>query len=266
MPNIEPLPLKPYAKPDSALLLQSEIPYLSAMRLNKFVAHAGVDSRRKCAELIKGGKVEVNGKVEINPSYMVADTDVVTYGGKQLDHKIDYVYFLMNKPKNTITTTSDEKGRTTVIDLIKEKHGRIYPVGRLDKDTTGLLLLTNDGDLAQKLAHPSFEIKKVYSVTLDEEVSEKDLERIRKGLKLGDGRARVDSITHAKDKPKNIVGITLHIGKNRIVRRIFEHLGYEVIRLDRIYYAGLTKKDLPRGRYRSLTDMELKRLKHFNQL
>jgi 23S rRNA pseudouridine2605 synthase len=236
------------------------------MRLNKFVAHAGVDSRRKCAEYIKAGKVEVNGKVEINPSYMVADDDVVTYGGKVLKHQINLVHILMNKPKNTITTTSDEHGRPTVIDLVKEKYDRLYPVGRLDKDTTGLLILTNDGDLAQKLAHPSFEIKKVYSATLDQDINEQHLEKIRNGLLLSDGVAEVDSVDYADGNNKNVVGITLHIGKNRIVRRIFDHLGYEVLKLDRIYYAGLTKKDLPRGRYRHLTDMEVKRLKHFNKL
>ena len=236
------------------------------MRLNKFVAHAGVDSRRKCGELIKAGKVEVNGAVEKNPSYMVEEADVVTHNGKTLKHKIDYVHLLMNKPKDTITTTSDEKGRRTVLDLLKEPYERIYPVGRLDKDTTGLLVLTNDGDLAQKLAHPSFEIKKVYSVTLDQEISEFHLQLIRDGLTLSDGIAKVDSVEYGDGKEKNVIGITLHIGKNRIVRRICEHLGYEVIKLDRIYYAGLTKKDLPRGRYRKLTDIELKRLKFFNKL
>ena len=236
------------------------------MRLNKFVAHAGVASRRKCAELIKAGKIKVNDAVELNPSYMVEEVDVVSYNGRALDHKVEYVHLLMNKPKNTITTTNDERDRRTVLDLLKESYDRIYPVGRLDKDTTGLLVLTNDGDLAQKLAHPSFEIKKIYAATLDKDITESHMEKIRKGLKLSDGIALVDSIEYGEGKTKNIVGITLHIGKNRIVRRIFEHLGYEVTKLDRIYYAGLTKKDLPRGRYRKLTDMEVKRLKHFNKL
>ena len=236
------------------------------MRLNKFLAHAGVASRRKSADLIKAGKVSINDSIERNPSYMVQESDKVVFAGKQLAHVVKYVYLLLNKPKNTITTTTDEKGRKTVMDLIKDVDQRIYPVGRLDKDTTGLLVLTNDGDLAQKLAHPSFEIRKVYSVTLDKDISDKHLEAIRQGLKLGDGIAQVDSVERAEKGPANIVGITLHIGKNRIVRRIFEHLGYEVLKLDRIYYAGLTKKDLPRGRYRPLAAMEIKRLKYFNKL
>jgi len=236
------------------------------MRLNKFVAHAGVDSRRKCAEYIKSGKVKVNDVVEKNPSYMVEDSDVVTYGGKVLKHKIDYVYLLMNKPKNTVTTTSDEKDRKIILDIIKEDYGRIYPVGRLDMNTTGLLVLTNDGDLAQKLSHPSFEIKKVYAVTLDKDFTKSHLEKIREGVLLSDGVVEVDSANYIDETDTTVVGVTLHIGRNRIVRRLFEHLGYEVLKLDRIYYAGLTKKDLGRGRYRHLTDMEVKRLKHFNKL
>lgn len=236
------------------------------MRLNKFLAHAGVDSRRKCGELVKSGKVLVNGEVEINPSYLVEDEDVVVYNGNQVQLTEKYTYLLMNKPKNTITTTNDDRGRRTVLDLVKEDYNRIYPVGRLDKDTTGLLVLTNDGDLAQRLAHPSFEIKKVYVAELNKEITEADLQKIRSGLVLHDGPALVDSVAWADSKPGNTVGITLHIGKNRIVRRIFEHLGYHVEKLDRVYYAGLTKKDIARGRYRHLTEMEVKRLKYFNKL
>ena len=174
------------------------------------------------------------------------------------------VYYLMNKPKDTITTASDEKGRKTVMDLIKNKvKERVYPVGRLDRNTTGLLILTNDGDLALKLSHPRHRVKKIYHVVLDRTLRKPDLEKILAGVQLEDGLAEVDGIDYVDNQPKNEVGITIHIGKNRIVRRIFESLGYQVERLDRVYYAGLTKKDLPRGFVRPLTKQEVIMLKHF---
>jgi 23S rRNA pseudouridine2605 synthase len=169
----------------------------------------------------------------------------------------------MNKPKNVVTTVSDEKGRRTVIDLLRNKvKERVYPVGRLDKNTTGLLLLTNDGDLAKKLAHPSYEIQKFYQVRLDRDASQDDLDKIKAGLVLEDGVAEVDGVDYVQGK-QNEIGIQLHSGKNRIIRRIFEHLDYQVIKLDRVYYAGLTKKDLPRGWFRPLTKQEIIMLKHF---
>lgn len=237
------------------------------MRLNKFIAHSGVCSRRAAAELVKAGEIMVNGATELNPSYMVEEKDVVTYKGKPLQREKHKVYLLLNKPVGYVTTLDDEKGRKTVIDLVKKKvKERVYPVGRLDLNTCGLLLLTNDGDLAHKLSHPSHEVIKIYHATLNQDINEKDLDKIRKGLELEDGLAIVDEIDFIKNAPKNEVGLKLHMGKNRIVRRIFEHLGYHVNKLDRTYYAGLTKKDLPRGFSRFLTKQEIIRLKHFNKL
>jgi 23S rRNA pseudouridine2605 synthase len=234
------------------------------MRLNKYIAHSGVCSRRKAAELVKEGKILVNKKVESNPSYEVQEKDKVEYNGRILRPEKDLLYILMNKPKNTVTTTSDEKGRRTVMDIVEKKiKQRIYPVGRLDRQTTGLLLLTNDGELAKKLSHPSHKVKKQYHVVLDKVVTEEHIESIRAGLQLEDGIANVDEIDWIIGSDKSEVGIELHIGKNRIIRRIFEHLGYQVEKLDRVYYAGLTKKDLPRGWFRELSEKEIIMLKHF---
>ncbi len=234
------------------------------MRLNKYIAHSGVCSRRKAAEIVKDGKIMVNGQVEENPSYMVREDDEVSYQGKILKVEENKVYILMNKPKNAVTTLSDEKGRMTVRDIIGDKvKERIYPVGRLDRMTTGLLLLTNDGDLATKLAHPSGEVKKFYRAVLDKKFLEEDMEKLRKGVTLEDGFIQVDGADFVKGGEGMVVGIELHSGRNRIIRRIFEHLGYMVERLDREYYAGLTKKDLKRGWWRHLKEREVIMLKHF---
>ena len=234
------------------------------MRLNKYIAHAGVCSRRQAADLVKAGKILVNGEVLLQPGYEVLPGDKVSYEGKVLEPEKNTVYILMNKPKNTITTMSDERGRRTVMDVLGGKiKERIFPVGRLDRMTVGLLLLTNDGDLAKKLSHPSHGVQKFYHVFLDREVKPEHIELIRKGLELEDGLAMVDSVDYVKGASKKEVGIGIHIGRNRIVRRIFEHFGYEVVKLDRTYYAGLTKKDLQRGWYRHLTEREVIMLKHF---
>jgi len=234
------------------------------MRLNKYIAHCGIASRRQAAELVKDGQVKVNGEVLTEPGYQVEKGDVIEYKDKQVQPEERKVYILMNKPKNVITTVNDERGRRTVIDLTKNKiKERIFPVGRLDRMTTGLLLLTNDGPLAQKLAHPSHKIKKFYHVVLDKAVSEEDVQRIAEGLELEDGKAIVDKVNYVEGGDKREIGMELHIGKNRIIRRIFAHLGYEVVKLDRTYYAGLTKKDLGRGRYRHLTEREVIMLQHF---
>jgi 23S rRNA pseudouridine2605 synthase len=233
------------------------------IRLNKFLAHCGVAARRQSAEYVKKGLVTVNGEMEPNPSYPVQPGDEVRFKGQVVRLEARKVYILMNKPKDIITTASDEKGRRTVMDLIGTKvEERIFPVGRLDRNTSGLLLLTNDGDLAEKLAHPSHNVQKVYHVTLDKPFHKQDFEKVQKGLKLEDGLAEVDSL-HYIDGKKDELEIGLHIGRNRIVRRIFEHLGYEVIKLDRTYYAGLTKKDIGRGHFRHLSDQEVIMLKHF---
>ena len=234
------------------------------MRLNKYVAHCGICSRRQAAEFIKNGQVTVNGEKVLEPGYSVQEEDQVKFKGKAIKPVENYVYILLNKPKDVITTVKDEKGRRTVLDLIRPKiKERIFPVGRLDRATTGLLLLTNDGDLAKKLTHPSHKVNKVYHVILDKDVSEADLEKIRKGLTLEDGFTPVDGVEYAKGKGQREVGIEIHIGRNRIVRRIFEHLGYKVKKLDRVYLGGLTKKDLPRGFFRHLSNREIIMLKHF---
>ncbi|HEX5625425.1 MAG TPA: pseudouridine synthase [Saprospiraceae bacterium] len=231
-------------------------------RLNKFIAHCGICSRREAAQLVKNGSIQVNGEVLTNPAYEVQEKDEIKYQGKVLRPHQQLVYLLMNKPKNVITTMNDERGRKTVADLIKHDiEERVFPVGRLDRNTTGLLLLTNDGELAQKLSHPSHKMKKIYHVTLDKPITKRDLEQILLGVTLDDGPAVVDGVDYAQDK-KNEVGIEIHSGKNRIVRRIFEHLGYQVEKLDRVYLAGLTKKNLARGRYRHLTEKEIIQIKH----
>ncbi len=234
------------------------------MRLVKYISHSGLCSRRKAGELVKAGQIELNGKTHLNPATEIGVEDVVTHHGTVLKVEERKVYLLMNKPKRTVTTLSDERDRQTVIEIIREDiPERIYPVGRLDYNTTGLLLLTNDGDLANKLSHPSHQVKKIYEVALSQEFTVEDMDRIKKGLMLEDGLVQVDKIDYVKDKTSRDIGIEIHIGKNRIVRRIFEHLGYEVERLDRVYYAGLTKKDLPRGWTRHLTEKEIIMLKHF---
>lgn len=234
------------------------------IRLNKYVASCGVGSRRTAAEWVKEGLVKVNGVLETNPAILVQKNDIVSFRNKKISPEVKTVYYLMNKPKDTITTLKDERGRKTVMDIIKPKiKERIFPVGRLDRNTTGLLLLTNDGALAQKLSHPKYKIKKIYHAFLNRPLSPEDLESIRQGLVLEDGVAKVDGISYVDGKSKNEVGLEIHIGKNRIVRRIFEHLNYRVERLDRVYYAGLTKKDISRGRFRKLTEKEVIMLKHF---
>ncbi|MFZ5954030.1 MAG: pseudouridine synthase [Candidatus Dependentiae bacterium] len=229
--------------------------------LNKFLAHAGVASRRKTVEIIKKNLVKVNGKVINDPSYKVHENDQITIDGDLITIE-EKKYLLLNKPTKIISTVSDEKGRATVVDVIGDyaKELRLYPVGRLDYETTGLLLLTNDGQLAHQLAHPRFEIKKIYHVTLDKPVQLKHLELIKKGVMLEDGKVVVDNITHVSGKPMNHVHITLHSGKYRIVRRLFEALGFVVHKLDRINYAGLTKRGLPIGAWRNLRKEEVKKL------
>lgn len=234
-------------------------------RLNKYIAHCGVCSRRKAAEHVKNGDIKVNGRVELNPSYMVQAEDKVSFEGKVLELEENKVYLLMNKPKMVITSLSDEKGRKTVLDLLKNKISeRVYPVGRLDYNTTGLLVLTNDGDLAKKLSHPSYEVKKLYHVFLDKPITKADQKKILRGLLLEDGIAEVDTLNPVKDTNDTEVMVELHQGKNRIIRRIFAHLDYRVVKLDRVFYAGLTKKDLPRGRFRHLSEREVLMLKHFS--
>lgn len=232
-----------------------------SMRLNKYIAQAGICSRREADTLIEAGLVEVNGKIVTEMGVKVKPGDKVKYHGQKIGHE-KKVYLLLNKPKDYITTMDDPHAKKTVMDLVgKACKERIYPVGRLDRNTTGVLLFTNDGDLTKRLTHPSYNKKKIYHVYLNKNLIQKDLEKIADGLTLSDGPVNVDAVAYASKDNKNEVGIEIHSGRNRIVRRIFEELGYDVTRLDRVYFAGLTKKNLPRGRYRFLTDTEIRNLK-----
>lgn len=233
----------------------------SGIRLNKFIAHAGICSRREADMHIQLGSVKVNNKIMTELGYKVQPTDVVHFDGQKLQAEKP-TYVLLNKPKGFITTTRDEKGRRTVMDLVANAtKARIIPVGRLDRPTTGLLLFTNDGDLAKKLTHPKSGVKKLYHIVLDKSVSGQHIQEIKKGIKLEDGVIQADEVSYVQGASKREVGILLHSGRNRIVRRIFEHFGYEVISLDRVVFAGLTKKDLPRGHWRHLSQSEVQQLK-----
>lgn len=230
-------------------------------RLNKYIANSGVCSRREADKLIAAGEIKVNGQVVTELGFKVQRGDKVLHRGKKLIPEKP-VYVLLNKPKDFITTTDDPENRRTVMELIKTAgEERIYPVGRLDRNTTGLLLFTNDGDLAKKLAHPSGNVKKIYKVELDKPISDDDFFKIEDGLELEDGVATVDKLA-LLDNSKMTLGLEIHIGKNRIVRRLFEHLGYEVVKLDRVMYGPLDKLNLQRGKWRFLTDREIIKLKN----
>ena len=229
--------------------------------MNKFLANAGICSRREADEFILSGAVTVNGQVVTELGTKVLRTDQVVFheAPVSLEKK---VYVLLNKPKDYVTTSDDPQQRKTVMDLVKNVcPERIYPVGRLDRNTTGVLLLTNDGDLASKLTHPKFLKKKVYHVFLDKVVAPQDMQRISEGIELEDGEVHADAIEYCNENDKTQVGIEIHSGKNRIVRRIFENLGYRVVKLDRVQFAGLTKKNLRRGDWRFLTEKEVDMLR-----
>ncbi|OUJ76260.1 pseudouridine synthase [Hymenobacter crusticola] len=232
------------------------------MRLNRYIANAGICSRREADALIAAGEIRVNGEVVTEMGYQVQPSDTVQYGKTNLKRE-KLVYVLLNKPKDFITTTDDPEGRRTVMELVAgASTERLFPVGRLDRNTTGLLLFTNDGEVAQKLSHPSHKNKKIYQVELSQPLTEDHLRQIAEGVVLEDGKAEVDDVAVVAGNA-HFVGVELHTGRNRIVRRIFEHLGYEVVALDRVQYAGLTKKDLPRGKWRFLNEKEVIRLKYF---
>ena len=247
---------KPFSKP------LEEKTNLGGTRLNKYLANAGICSRREADTLIAAGAVTVNGVPITQMGYRVNPGDVVKYNNAAVRTE-KMVYVLLNKPKDYITTTDDPFERKTVMQLVESAgKERIYPVGRLDRDTTGLLLITNDGELTKKLTHPSHQVEKIYFTELDQPLTKKDMEQIAEGVQLDDGMAHVDAISYAGDgNDKKLIGLELHTGRNRIVRRIFEALGYKVRKLDRVVFAGLTKKDLPRGRWRFLTEMEVNGLK-----
>jgi len=244
------------AKPKQVDYILEDVDPNAEMRLNKFMANAGICSRREADDYIQAGKVKVNGEVVTELGVKIGRNDVVEYDDKVVTPERK-CYVLLNKPKDCVTTSDDPNGRTTVLDLVKGAcEERIYPVGRLDRNTTGVLLLTNDGDLASKLTHPKFVKKKIYQVWTDKDITEEDMQRIADGIELEDGEIHADAISYVGDE-RNQAGIEIHSGRNRIVRRIFEYLGYRVVKLDRVYFAGLTKKSLPRGRWRYLTQDEV---------
>jgi len=230
------------------------------IRLNRYIALSGICSRRQADEYISGGWVTVNGeKVTALGTKVPADADVRLHGKRISPEK--KIYILLNKPKDYITTARDPEGRRTVLDLIRLPEDiRIFPVGRLDRNTTGVLLLTNDGALADKLTHPRYARKKIYQATLDRDLTRADMDKLVKGVKLEEGVIAADAVSYVDPENKKVIGIEIHSGQNRVVRRLFEKLGYEVKNLDRVYFAGLTKKNLPRGRWRYLSEKEISML------
>ena len=240
---------------------KSYIDLTQPVRLNKFLANAGICSRREADEFIQAGVISVNGEIVSELGVKVMYTDKIMFHN-QLVRSEKKVYILLNKPKDCVTTSEDTHDRLTVLDLVKNACSeRIYPVGRLDRNTTGVILLTNDGDLASKLTHPKYEKKKIYHVALDKQIEAADFETILSGVMLDDEKIAADSLEFVKEGDYKQLGIEIHSGQNRVVRRIFEKLGYKVVRLDRVYFAGLTKKNVPRGKYRFLSEREVNMLK-----
>lgn len=231
------------------------------IRLNKYISNSGICSRREADKYIKSGSATVNGKIITEMGFKVTIDDEVRFDGALISPEAKR-YVLLNKPKNYITTMDDERGRKTVMELVQTaSKERIYPVGRLDRGTTGLLLFTNDGEMAKKLTHPKHQVKKLYQVTIDKKLSIKDLQKIEANFVLDGKMVFVDKISYIENKPKTEIGIEIHSGRNRIVRRIFENFGYKVIKLDRVIFAGLNKKNLSRGVWRHLTQLEINNLK-----
>jgi len=261
-PQIEEEDIKPIKKGITKSTLADNTSDFDSMRLNKFIANSGICSRREADKLIEAGKIRINSKIITALGTKVSSKDIVTYNKKILKSE-SLVYVLLNKPKGFITTTDDPFERKTVMSLVKKScPQRIFPVGRLDRNTTGLLLFTNDGDLAKKLTHPKHDIKKIYYAILDKPLERDDLEKIATGINLEDGFVKADKISYIIGVPdEREIGIELHSGKNQIIRRIFQSLGYEVTKLDRVSFSGLTKKDIPRGKWRFLKDKEVSMLK-----
>lgn len=250
-----------YSKKKQLEYRQNYIDPTKPIRLNKFLANAGICSRREADEYIQAGIISVNGQIVTELGTKVMMTDSVKFHDQpvRIEKKI---YLLLNKPKDCVTTSEDTHARLTVMDLVKNACSeRIYPVGRLDRNTTGVLLLTNDGDLASKLTHPTYEKKKIYQVGLDKDLTDEDFNQILTGIDLGDFTIKADALDFIKENNRHEVGIEIHSGQNRVVRRIFEKLGYKITKLDRVYFAGLTKKGIPRGKYRFLTEREVSMLK-----
>ncbi len=233
----------------------------STVRLNRYLANSGICSRREADKYIQTGVVEVNGKIVTELGIKVKEGDVVKFGGEQVNPE-KKVYLLLNKPKDYITTVDDPHAEKTVLDIVGQAcKERIYPVGRLDRSTTGVLLLTNDGDLTKKLLHPKFNKKKVYYITLDKNISKTDMIKLTEGIDLEDGPATVDAVSFVAENNAREIGVEIHSGRNRIIRRMFEAMGYKVVKLDRVYFCGLTKKGLRRGAFRFLSQKEINMLK-----
>ncbi len=262
-PSAAKRPVKPSTRrgPSKSIAGKKGTANEDLVRLNKYIAASGICSRREADELITAGVISVNGVTTTVLGTKVKHTDEVRYNGERLRNE-NKVYVVLNKPKDYVTTTDDPKERKTVMLLIQDAcNERIYPVGRLDRNTTGVLLFTNDGELAKKLTHPSYNKKKIYHVFLDKAFTAGDMKKLGQGIELEDGFAQPDAISYASSENKKEIGLEIHSGKNRIVRRMFESLGYKVNKLDRVYFAGLTKKDVPRGKWRILTEKEITRLK-----
>ncbi|HSV76212.1 MAG TPA: pseudouridine synthase [Bacteroidales bacterium] len=254
---------KPYSRPAASRPRPPRRSEDQGIRLNKYIANAGICSRREADTLIQNGAISVNGQIITQMGYRVNPGDSVLFGDQRLINE-QKVYVLLNKPKDYITTSDDPQSRKTVMDLVRNAcRERVFPVGRLDRNTTGLLLFTNDGDLAKKLTHPKHRVRKIYHAELDKPLTKADMDQIARGIKLDDDSfVKPDDIAYVeKSDSKKEVGIDIHSGQNRVVRRIFEQLGYKVTRLDRVVFAGLTKKDLPRGKWRFLTEKEVSFLK-----
>ncbi|WP_439132028.1 pseudouridine synthase [Polaribacter sp.] len=258
--KVKPLSRKPVKKDYKKATPAKKSDDSQGIRLNKYIANSGICSRREADTFIEHGSVEVNGKLVTEMGYKVQPNDVVRFDGTAISPE-QKRYILLNKPKNYITTMDDDRGRKTVMELIANaSKERIYPVGRLDRNTTGLLLFTNDGDLAKKLTHPKHNVRKLYHASLDRKLDLKDLEKLRGEVIIEGRKVFIDAVSYINGEPKSEIGIEIHSGRNRIVRKIFEHVGYKVNKLDRVIFAELTKKNLPRGRWRELTNLEVANL------
>ncbi|WP_298763256.1 pseudouridine synthase [uncultured Polaribacter sp.] len=257
----KPLDRKTSKKTTSKITATKKADTSSGIRLNKYIANSGICSRREADTYIEHGSVEVNGQLVTEMGYKVQPDDIVRFDGTSITPE-EKKYVLLNKPKNYITTMDDDRGRKTVMELIANaSKERIYPVGRLDRNTTGLLLFTNDGDLAKKLTHPKHNVRKLYQASLDRKLELRDLEKLRGEVIIEGRKVFIDAVSYVNGEPKTEIGIEIHSGRNRIVRKIFEHVGYKVNKLDRVIFAELTKKNLPRGRWRELTNLEVSNLK-----
>ena len=258
--NRKPLEKKTVKKEFKKITPNKTSDETSGISLNKYIANSGICSRREADTYIEHGSVQVNGKLVTEMGYKVQADDIVQFDGTSITPE-QKKYVLLNKPKNYITTMEDDRGRKTVMELIANaSKERIYPVGRLDRNTTGLLLFTNDGDLAKKLTHPKHNVRKLYHASLDKKLELRDLEKLRGEVVIEGKKVFIDAISYVNGEPKTEIGIEIHSGRNRIVRKIFEHVGYKVNKLDRVIFAELTKKNLPRGRWRELTNLEVNNL------